>query len=95
MPATVPNVETVYVPVNANVTLVVVQAVTTKVVLTELTVPLVEVGLNPASVIDEPTRNGCTTCIANATVPLVPFKVMPVAVKEAVGTADSCAVLQI
>ena len=53
-----PNVPAVYVPVNANVTCVVEQLTTVNVVLTVLTVPLVLVGLNPASVIVDPTKNG-------------------------------------
>ena len=76
----VPKVTDVYVPVIANVICVVVHVNTTNVELIEFTVPLVCAGLNPASVIDAPTLNGATACVAYVTVAVPELTVIPVAV---------------
>ena len=82
----------VYVPVIANVTCVVVQVTTVNVELTLLGV-LVVVGLNPASVIVEPTKNGWTGWVAYVIVPVPPPIANAVAVIATVVPALVCDVL--
>ena len=61
--------------------------------LTVLTVPLVVVGLKPASVIVAPTKNGWTVCAVYAKVAVPALTVNAVAVSVAVELALVCAVV--